>query len=449
MIFGRMLFGCMLQLAPFAFLCIYPFVDHLRYSKKKAGLLTAGLILLLSTLFAGICTYLVTIFPPGQALFNYANAVFMVCLIPCLIWYIFVVKEIWQKKLFVFFFTMTSALAMVSVCNILVTWFYRGKEVDGLPYYGTSLIILAAFTAVTLPLLWLLLKHGYKPVADGLSRKESGYLSLLSVLLFAVLASGLIPINYVNIYNPMSLFLYFALIIAVFVIYFVCFKLFFHTHEKLAVQRQLTQMEHQLALRDEQYRRITGSIENSRRIRHDFRHHIIVLQGFLTAGAILEAETYLNRYVRTLNEYEIAKFCDHTIVNTIVNHYRTLATENEIAFTARIDLPAEITVQNSDISVLLGNLLENAIEAALRAPEENRVIRMSIIRSGKMLAIAVDNGFDGRVKREGRRYLSLKENHTGIGLQSIKGIANKYNGGAEFGHEGLTFHASVMLGIPS
>ncbi len=447
MIFFRMFFGSLLQLAPFAFLCIYPFSMHLRYVKYKAVLLTMALVLSLCLLFAVICMYLVGAFPAGQALFNYANAVFMACLIPCLLWYLFLVRGIWQKKLFVFFFVLTSALAMVSVCNIIETWLEMGQQVDGLPYYGWSLWVLAALTAVALPSLFLLLKHGYLPVSDGLSSKESGYLSVLAVLLFTVLACGLVPINYQNIYNPMSLFLFFALLFAVFIIYFFYFKLILHTHEKLEAQQQLARVEHQLVLRDEQYHRISDSIENTRRIRHDFRHHIVTLQGFLAAGQVVQAEQYLNQYIQTLNEYEITKFCDHPIVNMLINHYGTQAKEKEICFKARVDLPAEIIIQNLDFSVLLGNLLENAIEGASHAPIGNRNISLVVFCSGKMLAIVVDNGFDGHVRQQNGVYLSTKESHTGIGLQSIESIARKYGGGVEIERDATQFHVAVMLRI--
>ena len=64
-----------------------------------------------------------------------------------------------------------------------------------------------------------------------------------------------------------------------------------------------------------------------------------------------------------------------------------------------------------------------------------------------MLAITVDNGFDGHVKWDGERYMSTKEGHQGMGLKSIADISEKYHGGVEFTHKGAEFHASVMVGL--
>lgn len=436
MIFLRMFTGCMLQMVPFAFLCIYSFKNHLLFSKKKTFYLTSLLILALCLIFAGICCYMKAAYPPGQTLFVSANIIFMCTLIPCMGWYLFAVREIPQKKIFIFFFTMTGALAMTSIGTIIETKL-QWETIAGLPYSGSTLLTLTVLTAVVLPLLWLLIKYCYLPVSDGLSRKESGYLAVLSIFLFMVLASGLIPIDYINIYNPMSLFLYFALLIAVFVIYLAVFKMLFYAHEKLSAQQGFAQMQHQLELRDEQYRRITDNVENSRRMRHDLRHHLVTLQGYLSNGAFEKAEEYLSQYVKQSEDYTLVKLCDNPVVNMLVSHYQGIAKEMGIAFTVRINIPMEIALSDSDISVLMGNLLENAIKAANHAPREHRYILLNMICSGKMLAITVDNGFDGNVKTD----------HSGIGLKSIETIAEKYNGGVEFTYEDMIYHSSVMLGV--
>lgn len=446
MTFLRMLSGFLLQTVPFAFLCIGPFKSHLCFSKERALLWTALLLLILSFVFAGSCCYLKVVCPPGQERFIWANIVFLCSLIPCMVWYILIVRKSWQQKLFVFFFTMTGALAMTSIGTVIETKLQWNKT-DGLPYYGSALLTLAILTAVVWPLLWLLIKYCYIPVCDGLSRRESGYLATLAVFLFMALAGGLVPINYENIYNPMSLFLYFTLLTAVFVIYLALFKMLFYAHENLAAQQNMTQIQHQLELRDEQYRRITDNIEHSRRLRHDIRHHLITLQGVLRSGDLEKAEEYLGQYVKQTEAYTLVRFCENPAVNVLVSYYQWAAKEKNIVFKARIDIPGGLSVSDPDISVLIGNLLENAIEGACHASEEKRYILLNLICSGKMLAMTVDNGFDGSIKTDGSGFLSTKNHHTGRGLSSMKGIAEKYNGGAEFTCEGEIFHSSVMLGL--
>ncbi len=134
-------------------------------------------------------------------------------------------------------------------------------------------------------------------------------------------------------------------------------------------------------------------------------------------------------------------------MNTVADYYRMLSAEQDICFSARIAIPADLAVQDIDLSVLIGNLLENAFDAALLVEGEARFIRFNMACFGKMLAVTVDNGFNGTVKMEAGRYLSTKDQHSGFGLASVEAIAEKYSGGVEFTHEAEVFHSSVMLGI--
>lgn len=427
MTFLRLFAGFNLQILPFAFLCFYPFSARLKSSKRRVTVLSVCGILFLGLLFTAVCLWLQTFVPAGQQLFIDANCVFMVCLIPCFVWYFCIVEEIWQKKLLVFAFALTGALAMTSVCNILETWFIIDAPYDGLPYSKTTIPLLSAVTAVVLPVLWLLMKYRYIPVSDALVPKENKLLSMLSILLFIVLASGLISIDYMHIYNPMSLFLFGALWLAVFVIYDVCFQMFRLSHAKMQSQQKLSQMRFQMEIQHEQYKRFSDNMENSRKVRHDFRHHMVALEGFLNRGDLEGAKQYISEYVRMIDESAVPNLCKNPVVNAIVSYYQSCAREAGVSFAAHIALPGEIAIKDADLAVLLGNLLENAEEAAVRADSEHRFINLNIICSGQMMAVTIDNGFDGAVRVAQQGYLSIKEQHTGIGLQSIRSIAEKYD----------------------
>lgn len=101
-------------------------------------------------------------------------------------------------------------------------------------------------------------------------------------------------------------------------------------------------------------------------------------------------------------------------------------------------------IQDTDISVIIGNLLENAIDAVCELPPSERSIKVNMIYRGNMLAITVDNTFNGVVKQKDGVYLSTKSEHRGMGLSSIADIAGKY-GSVEFRNDDKTFYSSVML----
>lgn len=446
MITLRLFTGCVQQIIPYVFLCLYPFCRHLRFSRRKTFLNAAALVFLVSLLFSLAGTFLASVLPEGPILRQAVDGLFTLILLPCFFWYLYAVKGLWQKKLFVFSFAATSALIMTSVHNYVgVKNLYK---FSWLPYGENFHLYYLAAELVTLPPCLLLLKYCYLPIEDGLDAKESGYLSALSLFLFALLVPGLSLTSFGDLRsNPTVIYLFFSLLAIIFLVYILFFKLYGLIREKMLAQQKALQLRHQNELAAEQHRRIQDQIESSRRMRHDLLHHLLAIRSFLADGETRQAEEYLDQYLENTKRYEILQFCGNPVVNMLVSHYDAIAKEDEIDFSVRINIPGSLPVQDTDLSVLLGNLLDNAVTAAGHAPEADRFVRLNMICSGKMLAVTVDNGFDGNVRRDGERYLSTKEKHQGIGLKSITDISEKYHGGVEFTHEGTEFHASVMLGL--
>lgn len=243
----------------------------------------------------------------------------------------------------------------------------------------------------------------------------------------------------------MSLFLFFTLFVLVLVIYLIFFKMMYLSYEKLQSQHDADQVRHLLSVQEEQYRHICASIESSRRMNHDLRHHMITLQGFLQGGRVQDACDYLEQYLDSARQVELVELCRNPVVNMVVGHYRSLALHKDIQFQPRIQVPDQLSVSDIDLSVILGNLLENAIDAADCGEADARFIQFHMLCSGNMLAITVDNGFHDEIKKVDGRYVSSKPNHSGLGLRNIEMIAEKYEGGVEFTHDPHVFHSSVML----
>ena len=300
MIFLRLYFGYLVQIIPFAILCFWPFKNNFRFSKKKSFTFTIGIILGCTLIFSSLGTYFSQILPGNHSLFQTVNLIFMICLLPCLFWYIYTIKAMWQKKLFIFSFTITYALAITSLINTLTTWIYYNVPTDGLPYKGYSILISFSISTLFLPLWILFYKKFFSSIEETLGANETGALSILSLLLFVALASGLSFIEYTSLFdNPMAFFLYFTLLSTILIIYFLYFKMYSSIHEKYIAENKYLKIEYDMQMLDKQYIQLHDNIEMSRRLKHDLKHHMLVLQ------------EYLNR-----NETELAK----KIYPTIYSH---------------------------------------------------------------------------------------------------------------------------------
>ncbi len=449
MLFVRLFFGYIAQIALHAFLAFYTCSGHFRFPARKLAGLTAALLCTQAAVYGGTGLYLRRLFPPDATLYAAHNLVFCVNLLLCLLWFLFAVTAPWQRKLFAFSFVFTEAALAVTVADTIVQRveeYFPTPTWDGLPYQGWTTPILAVCTLGMALLSFLLIKYFYLPVEARIAPAEALYLSLLSFLSLALMCMvvlGYTTTDFDTLYMS-SVLLYVPLIVTVLVVYAVLFKIIAVTHDKLTAQQEASQARNLLTLQEEQYRRISDNIESSRRMRHDLRHHMVVLQGYLRQGETGRAAAYVENYLNTEKQDRVVWLCGNHTVNAVVGHYQAMAVEQGIGFTAHISVPDKLDVRNEDMAVLLGNLLENAIEAA---GSGGRQIRFEMALSGGMLAIAVDNGFDGLVHMDGGRYVSTKGQHRGAGLQSIRAIAETYGGFAEFSHEKDMFHSAVMLAL--
>ena len=112
------------------------------------------------------------------------------------------------------------------------------------------------------------------------------------------------------------------------------------------------------------------------------------------------------------------------------------------------DIPEDIKADITDLSVLFGNLIENALHGCIDDKSEHKKIEINAKADSYSLCIAVDNTFTGTpVTDADGSFISTKHGGKGIGIDSVKSIAEKYDGIAKFEYDGRMFYASVMLNI--
>lgn len=443
--FLLLFFDNIVETIPYIILCGYPFKRHFRFTLKKTVLVTLFMLLGLSAVYSFLGVYYETVLPKDRTLYAAINATYIFLLIPYLIWYLYAVKEIWQKKLFIFLFALTNAMFINAVFNIVVQ-FVPDLDYSWLPASAWSISTSFVVGGVFVPLLCLFIKHFYLPVEDGMNAEEIWAVSVPLIIIFAIFSVFFSSADIFFIMeNPTSLMLYFGIIVTVYILYAIIFGMYRLAHQRHMADEKYMESQYQVTIRDEQYKRIFESIENVSRQRHDIRHHMLILQEFLNNGNTEKASEYLKQYLEVTQKKTADKLCGNPIVNMLASHYCGIAEERGIEFSAHINVPDELPIQDTDISVILGNLLENAVEAASCAEGESRRISLNIGLKGKMLAITVDNGYSGDIKQSGGKYLSSKSERRGLGLESVSEIAEKYGGGAEFHHNENMFFSSVML----
>lgn len=447
-IFIRLFLGCFIQTFPFSILCIYPFKGHCRYSDRRCMRLLILGIFVLSCIFSGICVMIHSfhLVPPEREYLT-SNILFMLLLIPCLFLYIHLTFGIPEMKLFVFLFAVTAAFVMTSLCNLVFVHIPDPHKSDHLPYSYGFLSIFFASSLLCLPPLMLLLKKKFIPTSSFLGKKEYRQLCFLALILFIILLVGFVPLFDNGRYSIRMLCLYLGLIFCAFLIYYIFFQIFALEMKRFESDRLLEHSRQQMEAQNEYYKNIIEKIEENRRLRHDFRQHLIVIQGFAAEQNYDKLTEYLAEHLKHLDTLAISQYSNHMIINILLHHYHRICQKESIAFVTAIPALPELSISDTDLSALLGNLLENALNGARHAVSGQKYVHVHMQIYGNQFIITVDNGFDGVAEKVQDTYLSTKKDHTGYGLLSVRQICKKYDGTSTFSHEETVFHASAVITI--
>lgn len=217
-----------------------------------------------------------------------------------------------------------------------------------------------------------------------------------------------------------------------------------HSEKEKELQLSTQMLEYQ----KEEYEKLQISIEEMHKTKHDFRHHINAMSGMLENGQLSNLKSYMKQYADEIESTEKMLFCDNYALNAILRHYLKNCEVHGIQFTVDIQLPEETKCPENEMCVLLGNLLENALEACLSSQCLTPYISVIIKDvSSCTLALTVTNTHSRHIKSQGNKFLSSKRNYNefGVGLSSVKNIVDKYHGYIKIEHDETTFRVSVIL----
>ncbi len=215
-----------------------------------------------------------------------------------------------------------------------------------------------------------------------------------------------------------------------------------HIHRYL-MERKLGS---QRAITEKYYEEVQAMYQQMRTWRHDYKNHLQVMKAHLDMGEYRQ----LSDYILHLNEEltYIGKVIEtgNLALDAILNSKIAMARAKKIEVNVKVVLPSELAVADYDLGVLLGNLLDNAIEGCESQKEgEKRFLRVYVGVLKEQLYLSVTNSHDTQVKKEGSRYRSTKAPGRGLGIMSIDSIAARYHGYVNRQNDESVFATEVLL----
>ncbi|MFA7673335.1 MAG: GHKL domain-containing protein [Clostridia bacterium] len=180
--------------------------------------------------------------------------------------------------------------------------------------------------------------------------------------------------------------------------------------------------------------------------RHDYHNHIQIMKAYRSLDENDKIDAYLDSLETDLTSVDTLIKSGNVMIDAILNSKLSLAKNRNISINAKAVVPKNITIQEIDLCVIIGNLLDNAIEACLRIEDETkRFIRVYMDLKRDNLYLSITNSAFGKIQKQDGRYMSAKGENHGFGLIRVDRIVAKYSGYIKRRNEEDAFTSEVML----
>lgn len=350
-------------------------------------------------------------------------------------------------------YTMGILMLILAAVYFAFYWvIYRLKE-KGVRIVTCAMIILSTIIVIfvimhgttdAMAALWVLL---FPTLSFLLTGRKTGIVSsaliLLIILFFFWTPYGrsLLLHEYEPIFMQRYPFVF---------VFMITIAFFYESLRGIMVDELHAQQEQMESIYQNQYSSMTARIAEAKKHRHDQRHHVILIKQLLSEGKYQEAEAYMDEYYQAIPYEESLTYCDHYATNALLTYYSQLAKNEHIPFTVQVSFPEALPFQTNDLTVIFGNLIENAVQACVSALREQNEFQpwIKIIGhyDGENLLFQIDNtALHQAVLDEHQHYISSKHEGTGIGIQSVQSIVEHHQGVCTIEQTEGVFSARILL----
>lgn len=198
-------------------------------------------------------------------------------------------------------------------------------------------------------------------------------------------------------------------------------------------------------LMENSYGEIRDIYMDMRGWRHDYHNHMQVMKAKLSMGDIEGIGTYLDQLERELDRVDTLVKSGNLMTDAILNSKLTLARRNHIQVNCKAKLPEQLPLEDVDLCVILGNLLDNAIEACQKLEEDSRTLRLYMAVNKEQFYLSVQNSAPEEPNFDARNYITGKRGNHGLGMKRVKAAVDKYQGYLNLANEPGIFAAEVTM----
>jgi hypothetical protein len=336
--------------------------------------------------------------------------------------------EIWKKRLWV-----SLVLFSLDMACSLIVYFIFGESGEFQQPAIQALLLLICVTVIS----HISYPNDEREMAFG--KKQTLLLIVIPAMSVTILSALMLG----NLESKLALLVCCCTLIiniSVFYLYHVLLENYIHLRDNAIYKQQTYAYQNQLDVIMESQNRI-------RALRHDMKNHILALQVLVQKNEMEEADNYLQSMQSFMTNPQEYVSTGNDTIDGLLNYKIQKAKDVLKQVETNISIPENLNLHSFDLNVVLGNLLDNAIEASVQTEEKKLKITMKLDKGVLFLNICnscreIANG--KKTMLETTKY--DKTNH-GIGLKNVRRIVEKYHGDMEFICENDSMEADIMMYI--
>ena len=224
--------------------------------------------------------------------------------------------------------------------------------------------------------------------------------------------------------------------------------MFFRMKQQHEMELEIAQLKQdQVEILERDYQALRQTYADNAKLYHDLHNHIEAIYQCLTQGDIKEATRYCEDLRTPVREISQTVWTGDKAIDYLISSKMALAEQEHIKTKVNIEYPHNTNIRSVDLTTILGNLLDNALEAAETAPELLRFLHLTVRRINAMLIIKVENGYGEAPTQKNGNLLTSKMDKAshGWGLKSVQTAAERYDGAINTEYADGIFKTVVTL----
>ncbi len=348
-----------------------------------------------------------------------------------------------SEVLYLSLYKIALAFYLFSVCTFLgvdvARWWFNGN-------LWVDIFVRIVILAIILVFTWFKFRRQFLNGIDFLIEEMDLF---STVTLFVSVMFGSVIAYWPNLqgFSIFNMVRAFVILFMAGVLQFIILHLYIHLGQEHYYQAEKELLEVNEHLLHNQMELMRESEKESARIRHDVRHHTLLIKEYVQKGEFDELLHYLEQYSEDVESRRIKDICRNQAVNSILSAYEKKAKSQDIQVIMDVRVSENLEIRDIDWVAILANVFENAIHGCIYSGLPKQMINIYIAQKGNKVMIQCSNTSNGEISFH--KGLPQSNRGGGMGVFSIIKAASRYDGETDFSVEDGLFVTRILLNLPT